>query len=369
MSRGRFRPFLLATALALASPAALAGDGAPADLATLSAQVRADPGDADARFRLAVALARAGHTAEALDEYDRLLAREPDNADYLLGRGQALLWAGRPDEAVVALQRAVALAPDYADAQAALASARDALDAPAPTPDEARARPRQVVQLEGRHDRLSDGFGPWTGWRLGWGRSDGLRNRIGAGVYTERRFGVRDSGVAVDGSVALDRSWTLSGDVAVAPGAQVLPSREGGVQLHRAWRGGWGTHVRLAHRHYADADVASLALGAERYVGAWRLAYTLGLTDVQGEPGTLTGHAIALDHFAEAGWQLGVRLASGREDARVGMALVPARVRSAALLGRHPLGHGWAMRWELGQARQGDFYDRTTLALGIEHAF
>ncbi len=44
------------------------------------------PEDQEARFLLARVLAWQGKHAEALEQYERLLEKEPDNGDYLTGR-------------------------------------------------------------------------------------------------------------------------------------------------------------------------------------------------------------------------------------------------------------------------------------------
>ena len=52
------------------------------------------PGDTDARFELARALARQNKFQAAAAEYLRLLKKYPDNPDYLLGIAQVNLWSG-----------------------------------------------------------------------------------------------------------------------------------------------------------------------------------------------------------------------------------------------------------------------------------
>ena len=72
----------------LLAPLAFACDAA------LEAQVAAKPDDSDARDALARSCARAGEHAEALTQYDALLARDAANVDWLLGKAQALIALG-----------------------------------------------------------------------------------------------------------------------------------------------------------------------------------------------------------------------------------------------------------------------------------
>ena len=81
----------------------------------LEAQVAAKPDDSDARDALARSCARAGEHAEALTQYDALLARDAANVDWLLGKAQALTALGRPREALPLLDDARRRAPAYED--------------------------------------------------------------------------------------------------------------------------------------------------------------------------------------------------------------------------------------------------------------
>lgn len=86
------------------------------------------PGDADARFGLARALAHQLKYKAAASEYGRLLKAYPANPDYLLGMAQVKLWSGQPQEALPYLAQARRLAPRYADVWRAEIQAQLALE-------------------------------------------------------------------------------------------------------------------------------------------------------------------------------------------------------------------------------------------------
>ncbi|HKX98656.1 MAG TPA: tetratricopeptide repeat protein, partial [Steroidobacteraceae bacterium] len=109
-------------ALILVAPAALACEPA------LEAAVAAKPDDTEARDALARSCARAGAQAEALAQYDQLLARDPTNVDWQLGKAQALMALGRPREALPILADARRRAPAYEDVWRANANALERLD-------------------------------------------------------------------------------------------------------------------------------------------------------------------------------------------------------------------------------------------------
>jgi YaiO family outer membrane protein len=84
------------------------------------AEVAADPGAYEAKFKLARALSFSGHRDEAIRLYTELLATGPDNSDLLLARGRTYAWDGRWRESEADLTAVTARRPDYGDAWSAL---------------------------------------------------------------------------------------------------------------------------------------------------------------------------------------------------------------------------------------------------------
>ncbi len=70
----------------------------------------AQPGDAFARYGLAMAYAGEGDLAAALAEFDRLLAEHPDYTPGYHMAAQTLAKAGRPSEARERLRQGIASA-------------------------------------------------------------------------------------------------------------------------------------------------------------------------------------------------------------------------------------------------------------------
>ena len=58
-----------------------------------------------------------------------------------------------------------------------------------------------------------------------------------------------------------------------------------------------------------------------------------------------------------------------QEEAVEEQQLITSDVRALSLQGRHWLDSRWALTWEVGQHRQGDYYTRRWLQLGLRHAF
>ncbi|MEM7353648.1 MAG: sulfatase-like hydrolase/transferase [Acidobacteriota bacterium] len=149
-----------------ARPAAVAASlGDPQALARLHTLgyvgAGADPGEpppglADPKDRLlqwdllsrAMSLLEAGRQAEAVRQFDRALAEDPDNPFALSRSGAALLAAGQDSAAIPRLRRAVRLRPNDAESHRALAIAltRTGADAEAATEwmELARLQPRRT---------------------------------------------------------------------------------------------------------------------------------------------------------------------------------------------------------------------------------
>ena len=373
--------------LALALPALIAPTLVHADLATaqrlvdaqqldaaeatLEAQLAQKPDDTEATFLLARVRAWLGVPEQALPLYEQLLQREPDNADYLLGQGQALLWAGRPQAALVPLERAATLAPDYTQVQQVMQQARAALTSPVTATAPAAIAPtqrRHELELSARQDWLDNGFDNWRSQRLDYASTqpEGL-GWYGA-LVNEQRFGERDQGVEAGAVVALDDNWTLQPEVGYQPSPYFLPEWHADVRLQRRLPAGFLGAVSVRRTEYETTRVDRLALSGERYWNSWRAGYTLNVTDVA-NAGTPIGHDLALDYYYAGLSYAGLRLTVGEEEAVEEQQLITSDVRAISLQGRHWLDSRWALSWEVGQHRQGDYYTRRWLQLGLRHAF
>ena len=374
-------------ALALALPTLLAPTLVHADLATaqrlvdaqqldaaeatLEAHLAQKPDDNEATFLLARVRAWLGVPEQALPLYEQLLQREPDNADYLLGQGQALLWAGRPQAALVPLERAATLAPDYTQVQQVMQQARAALTSPITATAPAAIAPtqrRHELELSARQDWLDSGFDNWRSQRLDYASTqpEGL-GWYGA-LVNEQRFGERDQGVEAGAVVALDDNWTLQPEVGYQPSPYFLPEWHADVRLQRRLPAGFLGAVSVRRTEYETTRVDRLALSGERYWNSWRAGYTLNVTDVA-NAGTPIGHDLALDYYYAGLSYAGLRLTVGEEEAVEEQQLITSDVRAISLQGRHWLDSRWALSWEVGQHRQGDYYTRRWLQLGLRHAF
>lgn len=226
---------------------------------------------------------------------------------------------------------------------------------------------RRSIVLTGRYDRLDRGYDDWRAWRLDAAATGGERVGVTGALFTESRFGLDDHGVELGLVVPLRAGWTLQPQLGAVPDAQFLPQRFADLRLERVFGAGWVGAASLRRSDYRDVRVERLALGVERYVGAWRAGYTANVTRLRGTHAV--GHDLRLARGYGDGGEVGVQFATGREDALLGTQVVASDVRAWSIGGRHPLSAAWALRWNAGHVRQGALYARDGIALGLERRF
>ncbi len=389
------RALFTLTILAAALPASPAAGQNPAESAIaegdyaaavdlLRRDVAAAPDDEMLRFRLAQVLGWDGRHGEALGEYDALVAASPSNVDYVFGRAQALAGVGREREAMAEARRARDLAPDYeAVWQLEYRLARRVLSVgeiealrelvASRFPDagwwrEPRAAPDYSATLTAgtSRDELS---GDRPGWRRYFARLEGETRggiRYLGEVARDRRFDGGDNSLTIGGGRDFGTDWSLDAALAISPDARSLPEAGISAELRRRFPAGWGGWLGVRRRDYDTATVTTWRSGAERYVGDYRLAYSLDVSRLHGSATSLT-HVLSLAWYPRDGHALGLGFATGEEAESVGPSrVIETDVESVTLSGRHAIGGRYVLNWWLGTQDQGDIYRRhyAGLALG-----
>jgi YaiO family outer membrane protein len=377
-------PFLLCL---LAAPA-LACDPA------LEAQVAANADDTEVRDALARACVRAGRPEDALAQYDLLLARDPGNVDWLLGKSQALLVLNRPREALPLLADARRRAPGYEDLWRASANALDRLDefdaaeallvqASAQFPEATWPRERLASLRDRRrvehglrlsadlsYEDLSGDRESWKGASLGVSHRFGDQQSAFAALHLEERFDTRDEQAlfGLAGKAGDAWSYGLSGDF--APDAEVLPEWGVAAEAARSLPDQWGVGFRLRHASYQSSDVDTLSGSVDKYVDAWSLGYTLNAAKTSNIDDPSFGHLLRLAREYGDASRAALVVGFGEEAETVAPGVVQVTdTRSISLSGLHWTSAAWGFAWEAGWYEQGDLYDRLRVRLGFEHRF
>lgn len=359
----------------------------------LAARVAAHPEDTDARYVLARAYQRAGEPGAADREYQQLLARDPDNADWLLGRSQALIALGRPAEAVPLLDRARIRAPAYEDVwrveltalevTGEIARAKDLLDrATRQFPDSewpaARLRAlreRELLRtgthasLSSSYEHLSDDKGEWRSLALDFDHPLRTQLHLLLGLHVEERFAERDEQLVAGLVQRFGDGWVTAFAGDVAPDATVLPQSALQLEIGRPVARNVGLSLRARHAHYETVDVDLLAATAEAGLRSYRVAYSLAATRPT-DLDTSLGHSLRLsrDYGIASHANLGLAYGEEAETVAPGQVLV-TRNTTIALFGIHWRSAAWGAAWEIAYHEQGDLYHRMRFRLGLEHRF
>ncbi len=228
---------------------------------------------------------------------------------------------------------------------------------------------RTELEISQRYEHLDNGFSAWQSQRLdAQTRTTGGATWYGAALR-ERRYGGWEEGVEAGVAIPVGAHWVVQPEAGKSFDGDFLPNWYADVRVQRALSDGWIANTSVRRTQYTDSQVDRLALGAERYWGNWRGAYTLNVSDVDGA-GTPVGHAVALDHYYSDRSFIGLRGNLGREEEALPDGNVfTSSVSGIGLRGRHWLDEDWAVSWDVGWLSQGDIYNRYGAQLGIRRAF
>jgi YaiO family outer membrane protein len=342
----------------------------------LESALLASPDDVALRYELARVLGFLGSSEAALTEFDALLARYPENADYLLGRAQMLARLARDAAALETTERALDLAPDYEDLwrlrlelaergsdRAVAAALRQQSAARFPAADWWRRAPAPIeytrwLSTGWGGERLSNGAPDWSRQfaRLDW------QTPAAAAFYGEvarsERFDRADSSLSFGATWPPLPQWRLGGALTATHDAEFEPSRDLSMSAQRSWSDGWGTELGHRRREYPTATVASYSFTGDKYFSDYRVAYRLEYSHLLGA-GSSLGHSVIFGWYPTETRALGVTVGAGEEIETVGLdQLQRTHVSSATLTGRETLSPRFALSWWLGTHRQGDFYRR-----------
>jgi YaiO family outer membrane protein len=397
---------LIAAILCLAALSAVAAEDHAALEQRMRQQLAEKPGDLDARLQLARVLSWQNRHTEALAEYTRLLEARPDNVDFLLGSAQAHLWRGAPEMSLPLLRKARLLAPTYEEvwrtqieALLALGDAdrmrqarviRDEarrrfpqsewtdarLDgspqpAPgtAPTAPAAAAADRYEWEAGFSDEALSRGLPAWRSRYLvgEWHGPD--RKTLYAGLRETERYALQDREAHFGGVLPLNADAQLQLEAGFSDTHRVLAARYGMLQLEFRPASGWLLGAGWRRSVYDTGQSQVLNFSVDRYIGAERFSYTLYEGGPDGN-GLSPSHRLQWAHYyGDRDW-VGLTLVQGREtEYGPNGAFLTSQVSGVSLSGRHGIASDWALIWDAGSLRQGDFYTRSGVRLGLRHAF
>lgn len=229
------------------------------------------------------------------------------------------------------------------------------------------ATPLSVELATGRQ-RLSNGSPDWTETSAKLSHGWGTRQLSELGLVQTERFGLRDEQLIGQLVRPLSPLLTATVDASWSPSHQVLARYHLGGMLQYEFAPAWLVHGGLRRTYYDTATVTQGTFMLERYVGSF--SGLLAWRPVQTQGRSTSGLEVRGSYYYAEKSSVGLSLASGQEAARIDSNTVQlADVRSVTAFGRHWLAPDWALNYEWGSTRQGDFYTRRGWRIGVQHLF
>lgn len=351
----------------------------------IDAGIEESPGNAAILYRRARVLDRTGDKYGALRILGALRDRYPSNVDYMLARAQILADRYRDEEALNDLRRAIATAPNYeavwrlhflvlSRQQDDTAHTERAMLAPiaaAKFPNAAWWRPTHdrvaywTLLLGGTHEDLDNGLPSWGRQFVELSRHANDRQSYRVGIARDTRFDNSDFSIAVGADMRLESAWSTGIDLSMSGAANFQPKLGYSAYIGRSLREGWALNLRYRRREYDSATVGSSIATVEKYIGAFRLAYAIGLSRLHGAT-TSTSHSATANWYYSDHSSVSVNFSAGEEAEAIGNnRVLQTDVHGVSVSGRREFTDRVGLRWWLGLHEQGDFYRRRYVGMAI----
>lgn len=216
-------------------------------------------------------------------------------------------------------------------------------------------------------DRLSNDTPDWHDTTVQILRQYGPRRTAALALTQTERFGLRDNQISATAALPFGKAVVATVDGNVSNTHRVLAKHAYGATLQVEFAPAWLIHGGTRTTRYDAERVNQGLLMLEHYFSSfswaagWRPARAF---DTSAHSGELRGSYYYGDRNS-----VGLILAGGKEAASIGGNVSLTSMRSAVMAGRHWLTRDWALNYSIGHTRQGDFYTRNGLSLGLQYAF
>jgi YaiO family outer membrane protein len=217
------------------------------------------------------------------------------------------------------------------------------------------------------HDHLNNGSPAWSETAVRISQSLAPRRLVDVAVTTTERFDLRDRQIGAAYVAPLSGALTATLEANASSTHRVLARNAFGATLQYEFAPAWLLHAGARTTSYDTVRVNQSLLMLEHYFSdfswalAWRPARAFDTTAHSAE--------IRASYYYGDKSSVGIIVAGGKEAASIGSVVTLTDLRSGALVGRHWLNRDWALNYALGSTRQGNFYVRNGISLGVQYAF
>ncbi|OWW21002.1 YaiO family outer membrane beta-barrel protein [Noviherbaspirillum denitrificans] len=193
------------------------------------------------------------------------------------------------------------------------------------------------------------------------------RHGAGAAFTRTERFGLQDRQLALNYARPLGEKMVATIDANASSTHRVLARNAIGATLQVEFAPAWLLHAGARTTNYDAERVNQGLLMLEHYFSSFSAA--VGWRPARAYDSTAHSGEVRGSYYYGDRNSVGLILAGGKEAASIAGAVTLTSLRSAVLVGRHWLGRDWAVNYSLGHTRQGDFYSRNGISLGLQHTF
>lgn len=224
----------------------------------------------------------------------------------------------------------------------------------------------RALELGQSIETLSPESPDWTDTELRYKDALAPRKVLLARATRSSRFDLDDTTVAAGAYWPLSAADTLFVEAGYSPTHRVLARSSAQAAWGRQWGGGWGTQLGARHLGYTATDVTIGELTLERYLGAFRFAYTYNPSR-SSSAGSAAGHRVQGGYYYADFSAVQLVFAAGDEvdQPSAAAAIVPVEVRAAALFGLQQIGCSWGIGWSVGYTESRGGVDGERAAAGL----
>lgn len=221
--------------------------------------------------------------------------------------------------------------------------------------------------LVASHERLSNGSPDWSEYGIRIARSFDARRNAEVALTQTSRFGLIDDQLRAAGALPLSQDLTLSLEGNVSSSHRVLARHAVGAMLQWEFARAWLLHGGLRTSSYDSTSVDQGILMLEHYVGNFSVLGALRPTRALGT--TANSQEVRGNWYYGERNRIGLSWAWGREATSLPATVVLAEVRALSLVGRHQLDRRWSLDYALANTRQGSFYTRRGIGIGLNYSY
>jgi YaiO family outer membrane protein len=275
-------------------------------------------------------------------------------------RTVALLCAGivflgaAPDDAVILPAPAASATPQPLSVPAAVAP----------------ATPRNAFELGVGSDQLTGTYAPWSDvYALATQRGSERHPSFYEQYDEGNRYGLHDRTYGAGAFVSAAPRTLVGLELATSPTHNVAPSFAGTASVEQRFAAGYGATVGFTRRTYPTTNASIESVGADRYVGHFRLSYTASFAQLEGTPGTALTQAVGATYYDARGGDVFVRTYVGRDVESTGTSVLVMRVNGLSVGGHVRVAPATFLVYGLETFNQGRLYSGTGVKFGVSRRF